>query len=83
MCIRDRSKRSDLFPLGWPRGILLYGPPGCGKTILAAATANDLDGYFINVEGSSMMSKWLGEAEKMLQNYLKWLVVMLKEKVNL
>ena len=77
------SKRPDLFPLGWPRGILLYGPPGCGKTILAAATANELDGYFINVDGSSMMSKWLGEAEKMFQNYSKWLVVMQKEKANL
>ncbi len=58
------TKRPDLFPIGWPRGILLYGPPGCGKTILAAATAHELDGYFINVDGSSMMSKWLGEAEK-------------------
>lgn len=58
------TKRPDLFPLGWPRGILLYGPPGCGKTILAAATASEIDGYFINVDAASMMSKWLGEAEK-------------------
>ena len=65
------TKRSDLFPLGWPRGILLYGPPGCGKTILAAATANELDGYFINVDASSMMSKWLGEAEKNVSRLFK------------
>ncbi|MDE1769075.1 MAG: AAA family ATPase [Thaumarchaeota archaeon] len=58
------AKRPDLFPLGWPRGILLYGPPGCGKTVIAAATANEIDGYFINVDAASMMSKWLGEAEK-------------------
>ncbi|HEY8109708.1 MAG: AAA family ATPase [Nitrososphaerales archaeon] len=65
------TQRSDLFPLGWPRGILLYGPPGCGKTVLAAATANEIDGYFIVVDAASMMSKWLGEAEKNVSKVFK------------
>ena len=56
--------RPDLFKLGWPRGILVYGPPGCGKTMIAAATAAEVDGYFISVDAASIMSKWLGEGEK-------------------
>ncbi len=67
-------KRPDLFPQGWPRGILLYGPPGCGKTMLAAAIINEIDGVFIKIGPSNIMSKWLGEAEKrvaMIFNYAR------------
>lgn len=57
-------RRPDLFPLGWPRGILFFGPSGCGKTLLAAAIASEIKGVFFNADAASLMSKWLGESER-------------------
>ena len=64
-------KRPDLFPLGWPRGILFYGPPGCGKTLLASAVATEIEAVFYCVDAASLMSKWLGESEKNVAQLFK------------
>ncbi len=59
-----------------PKGILLYGPPGCGKTLIAKAVANSLSArrsdsasksYFINVKGPELLDKYVGETERQLR----------------
>jgi len=57
-------KRLGIEP---PKGILLYGPPGCGKTLLAKAVANETDAYFISISGPEIMSKFYGESERRLR----------------
>jgi len=47
-----------------PQGILLCGPPGCGKTLLAKAVAAESEVNFINIKGPELMSKFVGESEK-------------------
>jgi transitional endoplasmic reticulum ATPase len=49
-------------------GVLLYGPPGCGKTLIARAIAGECKAHFINVGISDVMSMWIGESEKNLSS---------------
>jgi transitional endoplasmic reticulum ATPase len=62
-------KRPDLFAAYGKKaggGLLLYGPPGCGKTLLARATAGECDAAFLNVEIDQILDMWFGESERKL-----------------
>lgn len=66
-----------------PKGVLLYGPPGCGKTLMAKAMANSLakrlekqtgaktKGYFINIKGPELLDKYVGETERKIRDVFK------------
>jgi len=64
----DAFKRMGISP---PKGVLLYGPPGCGKTLLARAVATESNANFIAVKGPELFSKWVGESEKRVRQLFR------------
>jgi proteasome-associated ATPase len=83
----DYFKEHRLSP---PKGVLLYGPPGCGKTMIAKAVANNLaeriserkgeriKGFFLNIKGPELLNKYVGETERMIRE----IFVKAKEKAS-
>ncbi|TFF98507.1 MAG: AAA family ATPase [Promethearchaeota archaeon] len=79
---KEELKEAVEWPLKYPKlfqragirqvnGILLFGPPGCGKTLLAKAIANESECNFISIKGPEIFSKWVGESEKAIREIFR------------
>ncbi len=77
--LKQRLRESVEWPLRYaelfaqarispPRGVLLVGPPGCGKTLVAKALANESGVNFLSIKGPELLSKWVGESERALRD---------------
>src|SRR3989344_6223976 len=80
--LKDEIKLKIIEPLKYPEvfkkfnkkiggGIIMYGPPGCGKTLLAEAAANEAGVKFFNLNAANLRSKYVGESEKNISNIFK------------
>ncbi|MEM2994672.1 MAG: CDC48 family AAA ATPase [Candidatus Bathyarchaeia archaeon] len=64
----EKFKKIGIKP---PKGILLYGPPGCGKTLIAKAVATESGANFISIRGPEVFSKWVGESERAVREIFR------------
>lgn len=59
----EHPEKFEKYGMSPSRGVLFYGPPGCGKTLLAKAIANECSANFISVKGPELLTMWFGESE--------------------
>ena len=59
----DHPEKFEKFGMKPSKGVLFYGPPGCGKTLMAKAVANECAANFISVKGPELLTMWFGESE--------------------
>ncbi|MBI4170733.1 MAG: AAA family ATPase [Candidatus Aenigmarchaeota archaeon] len=64
----DSFKRLGIRP---PTGVMLFGPPGCGKTLIAKAVAHESSANFISIKGPELLSMWVGESERHLRDVFR------------
>ncbi len=80
--VKEEINRKIIYPIKYSRlykrygkqsggGILMYGLPGTGKTMIARAIAKDIDADFISIKCSDLLSKWLGESESNIKDYFE------------
>jgi transitional endoplasmic reticulum ATPase len=59
----EYPEQYEKFGMNPPRGVLFFGPPGCGKTLMAKAIANECQANFLSVKGPELLTMWFGESE--------------------
>lgn len=64
----DHPEQFQKFGMSPSKGVLFYGPPGCGKTLLAKAIANECSSNFISVKGPELLTMWFGESESNIRD---------------